>query len=189
MRKKKTTELLTLPSRFWLVSADLSLRRPGFCRMLVTQQENGPPLIEQILLRSVDNKTATKTHGELLDDILRAVSELFPDTEKTDIPTFFVREKAINSRAAMSEIGVFKVVGVTDWVLWRIGQTWHEIYPVSVKKLVTGSGKADKEAVAQAVQKLLGGVSFNNDDESDAAAVALAFLIEQKVMPEVVPDD
>jgi len=157
--------------------------------MLVTQREGEPPLLEQLSLKSVDNKTASKPHGELLDDILRAVSELFPDTEKTAIPIFFVREKAINSRAAMSEIGVFKVVGVTDWVLWRIGQSWHELYPVSVKKLVTGSGKSDKNAVAAAVTKILGDVEFANDDESDAAAVAIAFLIEQKVLPEVTPDD
>lgn len=76
----------------------------------------------------------------------------------------------------MSEIGIFKVVGVAD--LCAGMKEWAEIYPVSVKKLVTGSGSATKEEVAASLEYYLGKRIYSNDDESDAAAVAVAFLIQ-----------
>ncbi|MEV2911322.1 crossover junction endodeoxyribonuclease RuvC, partial [Paenibacillus larvae] len=57
--------------------------------------------------------------------------------------------------------------------------------PSTVKRLVTGSGRAEKEDVAEEVRKLLGLPSdyeFASDDESDACAVALAWLIQNGVV-------
>lgn len=71
-------------------------------------------------------------------------------------------------------------------ILWKsYRKNWEEIYPVTVKKLVTGSGKADKAAVAAAVHKIFPDLEFKNDDESDAAAVAAAFMINEGLIPAV----
>lgn len=54
------------------------------------------------------------------------------------------------------------------------------ISPTDVKKRVTGKGGADKAEVAEGVRKLLGlaeDYRFATDDESDACAVVLAYLI------------
>lgn len=48
---------------------------------------------------------------------------------------------------------------------------------------MTGSGKADKAAVAAAVHKIFPDLEFKNDDESDAAAVAAAFMINEGLIP------
>ena len=175
-RKAKPELHIDFPQRYIVIAADFSLKRPGFCRITAEQTEN-ELILSDIATVSVDNKRLTKPHGELLDDILKEMAFFFPE-ETGDVPVFYVREKAINSRAAMAEIGIFKVVGLADWFLWRINREWYEIFPVSVKKFVTGSGKADKKQVAEALKAYIGEHEYGNDDESDAAAVGIAWLIQ-----------
>lgn len=46
---------------------------------------------------------------------------------------------------------MFKVVGIADMAVWKHAkEAWEEIAPATVKKLLTGSGKAGKEEVAGA---------------------------------------
>lgn len=47
-------------------------------------------------------------------------------------------------------IGMAKVCGFADWLVWRLGASWHDVAPMSIKKLLTGSGKAEKNEVAAA---------------------------------------
>jgi len=49
-----------------------------------------------------------------------------------------------------------------------------------VKKLLTGSGKASKTEVAMALERYVATQQYETDDESDAVAVGLAWLIQQK---------
>jgi len=50
----------------------------------------------------------------------------------------------------------------------------------SVKKTVVGKGRAEKEEVEEAVRKITGYTGeFSTSDESDSAAVALAFAINE----------
>lgn len=175
--KSKQSETITFPQRYRIVSADLSLKRPGFCKFDCEMTENGLRIFN-LAVTSVDNKNKSKPHGQLLDETLKEISTFFPDPEKDLIPTFYLREKAFNARAAQSEMGIYKVVGVTDWFLYRLGFTWHEIFPVTVKKYVTGSGKAEKEKVAECLKLYIGDFEFSNDDESDSVAVGIAWLIQ-----------
>lgn len=176
-RKPKTEEPVSFPQRYMVVAADLSLKRPGFARFQVDWADDQAS-ISHLTTFSIDNKTKTKPHGEILREIQTGIAG-FCEGIPPAMPVFYVREKAINSRAAMSEIGIFKVVGVTDLFLWETKrEQWHEIYPVTVKKNVTGSGKADKDQVAKALASYLGEHAYSNDDESDAAAVGVAFLIQ-----------
>lgn len=157
------------------------MKRPGFCRFHV---ERGDKLsITDFHTASLDNKKNVKPHGQLMDEIGKIFVNFIPETEEQ---IYFVREKAFNARAAQSEIGIYKVIGVMDWMLYRMKQEWYEIYPVSVKKLVTGSGKADKIAVADALPLYLGQHEYQNDDESDAAAVAVAFLVDNNLLKTII---
>jgi crossover junction endodeoxyribonuclease RuvC len=52
--------------------------------------------------------------------------------------------------------------------------------PSKVKLIVAGKGKAEKDEVADAVRQWTQYTgSFDNDDQSDAAAIALAYLIRE----------
>ena len=185
MARKKQEQKLELPEKYWVVAADLSLRRPGFFKVLVTSSPDGAAL-QSAAAVSVDNKANQKPHGQLLDEIMKAFTFFMPDD---GIPVYFVREKAFNARASQAEIGIYKVVGVMDWLLYRIRLEWSEIYPVTVKKLVTGSGKSTKDDVAKALPQWLPGFEYKTDDESDAAAVAISFLLQQSVLKENDKDD
>ena len=89
----------------------------------------------------------------------------------------FVREKGF-SRFPHETQALFKVVGIADLAVWKAyGTEFVEITPTTVKKLLTGSGKASKDEVAAALEKYIGEQSFEADDESDAAAVGIAWLI------------
>lgn len=177
-RLKTEAEHIDFPQSYRVVAGDLSLKRPGFC-IITMDTLNEKRYVKDIKVFSVDNKNdRVKEKGELLDDVLRAISQNFPDQEKDGIETYYVREKRVSQY--FSDNTVYETVGITDWFLWRIGKKWDEIYPVTIKKVITGSGKADKDQVAECLRRYVGNMEFANDDESDAAAIAITWLIMHK---------
>lgn len=174
MPKKKDeskVESIVFPDQYKVLGADLSLRRPGFCILSV---KNGK--ITDVHLFSLDNKgKKNKTHGQILTEIY----DLFYNkvVSNTNMAYwYYVREKMIMNLKVPSERDVAKVVGLMDFML---GETeWYEIYPVTVKKMISGSGKAEKQEVADALEYYLGKQDYKCDDESDAAAVAVAWMIQ-----------
>lgn len=111
------------------------------------------------------------THGEKLCRIYNALSGLIPSAD------VLVREKGF-SRFPRETQALFKVVGVSDLAAWRCGEmTFCEIAPTTVKKILTGSGKASKQDVADALLPYVGHQKYACDDESDAMAVGVAWLL------------
>jgi len=181
--KKKEEVTINFPKSFYLVSADLSLTRPGFALFEVKDK---PKLLK---LMSVDNKKKKKSHGQILDEIMKAFTDEFLSDASEILPLYFVREKEILHMKVPSERSVTKTVGIMDWLAYslfsmiqdpnKFDGNWYEIYPVTVKCLVAGSGKATKEDVAESLQSYIGKQEYKCDDESDAAAVGIAWLIQQ----------
>ena len=174
---KKEEKQIAFPDEYYVLGADLSLKRPGFC-LLRVQKENGENKITDVQLSSVDNKTdKKKSHGELLNDIKNAYLNLtYPFLKNF----YAVRETEIMFQKVPSERSLSKVVGIMDWMHWNMyGQDWYSIYPTTIKKIITGSGKAEKKEVAENLEKYIGKQTYKCDDESDAAAVAVAWLIQQ----------
>lgn len=192
-RKKKTEELIVIPRRYTLLAADLSLKRPGFCMLNVEQDDDGAKITDTYL-SSVDNKTKVKPRGQLLQEISNAFQLLLDSAEH---PLILVREQSINNCGGPSarsgtaaRTGISGVVGVMDLMAWQENHlNWNEIYPVTIKKLLTGNGKADKSQVAAALEAYIGQHDYRNDDESDAAAVAVAWLIKNNQMKQIVQED
>lgn len=97
-------------------------------------------------------------------------------------PDIIVREKGVSRHAAVTQT-LFCVVGVSDLLLETCGYpACNEIAISSVKKEVTGNGRADKVDVAMAVQQYLTEpYGFTVDDESDAMAVAVAYCMREGI--------
>lgn len=192
-KKKEEIETIDIPAEYTLIAADLSLKRPGFC-VLHVRREGDHVVFSDITLTSVDNKTKTKPRGQLLQEIATVFAELLARAPQ---PVFLVREQSINNcggkmahSSTAARTGISSVVGVMDLLAWqhaRLG--WEEFYPVSIKKLLTGNGKAEKQEVAAALPMYLGNLTFRNDDESDAAAVAVAWLIHYHQLHPIVKED
>lgn len=180
MPKKKAepaVEQIEFPEQYIVIGADLSLRRPGWCKLYI---RNGQVIGVQLF--SLDNKAKKKTHGQMLKEIYDIFNKHVTGLHSA-FPRYFVREKMIMNLKVPSERDVAKVVGIMDFML--DDQEWYEIYPVTVKKLVAGSGKAEKSDVAEALEKYIGKQVYKCDDESDAAAVAIAWLIQQGQIKEI----
>lgn len=173
-----------LPKDINILGLDSSLSRPGFCKLTF---KNGS--IMDVNTFVVDNKTkerVKKTRGEKLANIYR--EGLKQMTFDNDLPTVYVREHAFISQRGQNEMAIFEAVGLEDWYLWITKNVeWIEAYPTSIKTLLTGNRKADKNEVAAAVKKYIDH-EFKYDDESDAAAVCLYFLIKNNMIKEVGDD-
>ena len=163
-----------------ILSCDLSLTGSAFALLFFDCGE----LKEVKEVVFVDNKKNTKLgHGARLHNIAKELEELLADNPDID---HVVREKGF-SRHAQTTQTLFKVVGVSDLMchLYK-HDTVHEIAPTTVKKSLTGDGKASKEQVEEAVRLYLPPhqktLEFQTDDCSDAVAVGIAFALEKKFL-------
>ena len=124
----------------------------------------------------LNNRGEKKCHGQILAEIYDLITELAVDV------AVFVREKGF-SRFPHETQALFKVVGVADLAAWKTCNTeFVEIAPTTVKKLLTGSGKASKEEVAESLRSYVGSQMYKTDDESDALAVGTAWLMLNKML-------
>lgn len=117
---------------------------------------------------------AGTSHGATLNAIHRLLSEL---SQGIDV---FVRERAF-SRFPHETQALFKVIGIADLIAWQAGNAvYSEIAPTTVKKLLVGSGKATKQEVAASLEAHVGRQEYATDDESDAVAVGVAWIMQQQ---------
>lgn len=133
-----------------------------------------------IELGHIDNKKQGRmkhSHGRKLLNIFATLKDVF--NRHPEITTV-VRERGVTRFNKATQV-IFRVVGVADLLTEMIlKDSCHEIGISEAKKAITGSGKAEKEEVAEKVQKFLTNhVAFAVDDESDAVAVGVAFLLKQ----------
>lgn len=147
----------------------MSLSSPGYAILEVRDKQ--PYLVEKGHVKT----NTKKPHGYRLKQVEDVLAELRDRYEYKAI----IRERGF-SRFPRTTQTLFKVVGICDLVFKDVKIV--EIPPTTVKKQVTGNGKADKEDVEKAVRKLLklhGNTRFATDDESDACAVCLAYLMKE----------
>ena len=103
-----------------------------------------------------------------------------------------VREQALDVQAGPRASRVIevlhKVVGVSDLYAWGLGgRVFDEVHPKAVKKLVANDQLAEKQAVADALPQFVGEREYACDDESDAVAVGLAWLLEEGLIESPYP--
>ena len=173
-----------------IVACDFSYYRPGFAILRYYPESRRVKVQET---SNIDNKNTAgkkKCHGEILSEIASELRRLFV---KVPVGTL-VREQALsivtgyNSAKAKyynpSTIKILhEVVGISDLYAWGFGgRQFDEINPKAVKKAVTGNSSAEKDEVAAALVQFVGEHEYACDDESDAVAVGIAWLIQQKLI-------
>ena len=108
---------------------------------------------------------------------LRRLLTAHPDAE-------LVREEALRKSGTSASGKVLsilnRVVGVSDLYAWAFGQRqFQEIEAVTVKKKITNDASAEKNEVAEALEQFVGKQEYACDDESDAVAVGIAWLMKR----------
>ncbi|MCM3784352.1 crossover junction endodeoxyribonuclease RuvC [Neobacillus mesonae] len=168
----------TQPKRY--AGLDLSLTSPGFA--VIDVKDRIPTLVATSSV-----KTEASEERPLRYEVIEAHALLFFREYRPD--SAIVREIWPPSRNYDQNDKVHGAWSAVDRALSRLGLTVADnITPTSVKKLVTGNGKAEKPEVAEAVRKYLRlGPDYKfaaGYDDSDACAVILAYLIREKLIEE-----
>lgn len=161
---------------------DLSLNCPAFC---VADIEAGQ--IEVVHLSHVNNKKKTKwTHAQKLNETSQHIRQLLKDYGPFDD---VVRERGFSQYNKTTQV-LFKTVGISDLTLYEYADVLSvvEYPPTTIKQTITGTGKAKKDEVADAVRKFLKDeqkdIHFETDDESDSVAVAITYAIKNNLLPQ-----
>lgn len=155
-----------------------------------------------MLILGIDPGTATTGYGfiNVLDDGLHVdkwglietdkngfkehrLEKIFEDTLtllKQHKPDCFVIEKIFFSNNAKTAIAVGQAQGVMLLAAGKAGVKIFEYAPGTIKKMITGSGRANKKEVQQAIRRILGNhvkskahKKTHFDNAADALAIAM----------------
>lgn len=175
-----------------VLAFDTSMSRPG---VAILEVKNGKPRIIALSHTTTDSKT--QSHA-LRAEIIEAWATMFL-AKHAKKPFDIVIREDFSGQTSSQNYPVFAAwsgieracekFGVGPFVKWteihKNGRKKTMLGPTAskVKLIVAGSGKAEKEEVAEAVRKWTGyDGEFAVDDESDAAAIGLAYLINEGVI-------
>jgi crossover junction endodeoxyribonuclease RuvC len=174
-------------SNLRVLSFDTSMSSPGAC---VIELRKGKPTVIAV---SHVKTTSSQPHG-LRAEIVESWATLFI-AEHIGRGFNIVCREDFNGRTSTQNYPVLAAWSGCERAAEKFGLTFDKyVNPKTKKKslgigqsrvklLVCGNGSADKTDVADAVRRLTGYKGdFATDDESDAAAVALAWLIENKII-------
>ena len=110
---------------------------------------------------------------------LAILFDLFVDFVAPLDTQIYIRERAVLSHFADSD-RLLRVGGATDVALFKTKEkVFYDMAPTTIKKILTGNGRSLKETVAKTLTLYIGEQEYVTDDESDAIAAALAFLIKE----------
>ena len=127
-----------------------------------------------ILITSV--KTNNKnTHGERLHnqrDYMERLIKIYPPHE-------VAIERGFSHMNTTTQV-IYRVHGVTNELFYKYPQFYYP--PATVKKIIGKNGRAKKEVIQKNILKKYPDMNFNNNDESDAVAIALTHLIKKHNM-------
>ena len=110
-----------------------------------------------------------KAMEERLGEIARGLREVIAELE----PTAVAVEDVFSHQNPRSALALAQARGMALAVIGLAGLRVASYPPASVKKAVSGSGRADKEQIARMVQALIGLRSLPRADATDALAVAI----------------
>lgn len=167
-----------------ILALDISAS-PGYAVLELRQLKAGP----RLTLLHVDHATTGtgNTDSERFAYIEAKTVQVVHEHGPFDV---VVREHFTKGRSKRATQLVFGAWAAVDAALGRYGYAIdadNEITPSAVKKAVTGDGSADKAAVeagVRAILRLADDFNFVTDDESDAAAVGIAYLKREGMIAE-----
>ena len=117
--------------------------------------------------------------------LLKIYNELTSKVIKKYKPDVFVMEKLFFATNAKTAIRVGQAQGAMLMAAAQYKIEVFEYSPMTIKKIITGSGRADKIEVQKHVRKYLGngirkkkGEKTHFDNAADALAVAICYLLE-----------
>ncbi len=129
---------------------------------------------EPVLITSISTNEKLD-HGERLHTIREYIKNLIDKYPPYEVSI----EKGFTMHNTSTQV-IYRVHGVTNELFHEYRQYYYA--PTTVKKLVGKHGQAKKGVVQQYILKRYPSIKFDNEDQSDAAGVAISHLIEKHKM-------
>jgi crossover junction endodeoxyribonuclease RuvC len=121
--------------------------------------------VECGVLTAPENRAMEARLGEIARGLTEVIREL--------APTIVAVEDVFSRQNPRTALALAQARGMALAVVGLAGLEVASYPPASVKKAVSGSGRADKDQVARMVQALIGLRSLPRADATDALAVAI----------------
>ena len=150
----------------YILAFDLSLSNSGVCVF----DEKGNPI------ETMSVSTTSKMEHK---DRLRVIADEFLKLKKKYKPHLIVIESGFSRHAASTQ-AVYKVHGLTQYLFSDSEQIFFA--PSTIKKTLTGTGRADKQLVQEKVLKKFPNMKFENEDESDSCSIGIAYFVTNNLM-------
>lgn len=154
---------------FCILALDLSLNCSGYA---VLHYEHG--FVEIIEKGVINNKKIPSNECPKKLNVIRDKIDALLKTYKTKA---VAKERGFSNGNARAGQQLYKVHGVADEVSFTHGFIVDEIATTSIKKNVGGNGKCTKEDVENNLPYYVGKQKYKTNDESDAVAVGLTWLM------------
>lgn len=161
----------------YLIALDLSMASTGYAVFKVRSGE----IVEYNSIPTKDNES----HGVRLRKIVRKLHELRQKYVVTQVVAEDMFAATFTTKTGQQK-QLFKtpqilamVHGVMQWLFFDV--SLHYFYPSSWKAKVH-SGNATKIQVQQAIKQRYPDVIFKTNDESDAFALGIAWLIDNEII-------
>lgn len=161
---------------------DLSLTHTGYCVI-----EEGGKVLASGVIKSKPNGDRPLDELWRLKDIVREVQKLFCDGTY-DVDIVVIENLAFQAKGTSLTILAGLSYLIRDLAYTEHGKKFVLCAPMSLKKFIAGTGKAEKDHMMMAIYKDYGFESLDNN-EADAyglAAVGLSIL-EKPIKKETVP--
>lgn len=156
---------------FDLIACDFSVHCTGIAHLHYDAATRNASIISKQHIPISDNVPIGKALARITDVFGSLVAS-------TKVP-FICRERVFIGHFGDAD-KLLRLAGAVDLTLWQITEkTFYDIAVKSIKKHVAGSGNASKDQVAQSLERFVGPQKYLTDDESDAVAVGLTFLIKE----------
>ncbi len=168
--------------KMYVVGLDLSLNGTGIC--VVEAGKYSVKIINEVFINNKHIKADDRGHK--LWNIYCNLDEVLSELIEQGITPAVVVESGFSKHAKTTQ-ALYSVVGVVQVALYCNGLSITNSYaPTSVKKHVTGKGRASKQEVMNAVRQFLvskqGDYVFQSEDTSDALAVAISYLLDKGIL-------
>ena len=145
---------------YYIWGCDLSLSNTG----IAIFDEQGTPV--KVFSISTTSKDNYGVRLKIIAKILQRYKKLYPPKELVIENAFTRYNKATQA--------LYRVRGLIEYLFWDIHQTF--ISPATMKKIITGSGKAEKTDVENSIRKLYPEIEIADNDQSDALGLATTYF-------------
>lgn len=157
---------------------DLSVTNTG----LAVVEYLGDSKFSLIDIKSIAPNPRTKGFNKKLESLECFIFATESFSSIKDSKFFVLENYSFGSPGRLTDLaelaGLYK-----GHIIRGLGKSYDVIAPQTVKKIITGSGRADKSEVQKSLKNFVINIDkfeFNNYDESDAVAVAVSYGLQME---------